>query len=230
MPNSSLAAAHIDTTTKPAIIFRFRVLQICSSIEQKLQIRYTTKKLYTQWHLSGLLHAMTRDMVQPRKSGTFFQIRRISSKKSCCWVKTFSRIFASQVVTRCKQPCLVWQGGSEESCKCGGSTVCQGSQISPISCFQKHFQFWHFQVAKTGVWSHRFEYSEKIIILAQTWKSWETPWNPWENYYWFGSAMEKQKPGILNVPSTSKPAHSSEILYDKCFFEYITTTFVTFWC
>ena len=133
---------------------------------------------------------MTRDMVQPRKSGTFFQIRRISSKKSCYWVKTFSRIFASQVVTRCKQPCLVWQGGSEESCKCGGSAVCQGSQIFPICCFQKHFQFWHFQVAKTGVWSHRFEYSEKllswpklenlgrlhetpekIISLAQPWKS-----------------------------------------------------------
>ena len=42
------------------------------------------------------------------------------------------------------------------------------------------------------------------------------------------SAMEKEKSGILHTCTTSKPAHSSEILYDKCFFEYITTTFVTF--
>jgi len=31
-----------------------------------------------------------------------------------------------------------------------------------------------------------------------------------------------------SICTTSKPAHSYEILYDKCFFEYITTTFVTF--
>jgi len=37
-----------------------------------------------------------------------------------------------------------------------------------------------------------------------------------------------EKP-VLFVPHISKPAHhSSEILYDKCFFEYITITFVTF--
>ena len=57
---------------------------------------------------------------------------------------------------------------------------------------------------------------EKLLYL-------KTPRN------YFGSAIEK--PGILFVPTTSKPAHHrSEILYDKCFFEYITITFVTFWC
>ena len=99
-----------------------------------------------------------------------------------------------QVVARCKQPCLVWQGGSEESWKCGRSAVCQGIPVSPSS--QKFPQYWYFQVAKTGVWSHHgLEGPGKIIVLVQQWKS-------WENYY-IGSATEKEKSGILFVPPAS---------------------------
>jgi len=42
---------------------------------------------------------------------------------------------------------------------------------------------------------------------------------------WFSHGKGK---AWYSICTTSKPAHRSEILYDKCFFEYITTTFVTF--
>ena len=38
-------------------------------------------------------------------------------------------------------------------------------------------------------------------------------------YYWLSHGKGK---AWYSICTTSKPAHSSEILYDKCFFEYIT--------
>ena len=83
------------------------------------------------------------------------------------------------------------------------------------------------QFAKVA-WSNAIEIFSTFIILR--WPRLESKFRvkgSQESYY-FGSAMERNS---LVFKCTSNHAHSSEILYDKkCFFEYITTSILTFWC
>ena len=134
---------------------------------------------------------MTRDMVQPRKSGTFFRIRRISTKNPVIEWKPFHAFLLPRWLQDANSPALSGKVGVKRAASVGGQQFAKVARFFLFAAFKSIFNSDFFRwlrlecevtdlsiLKKLLSWpklenlGRLHETPEKIIIsLAQLWKS-----------------------------------------------------------